>query len=224
MREIHDDPSAFSRLKGRFAPLLSYKAVGGAAFSLVLIGIVANAVWFQRGRHPAPLFATGQTGSEAEAPPPLPVPRPMVATGADAPTPEGVTTASASASAEVPAEAAPALPVRTLSTKPVASKPRHDDGIARLLLGQPLASDTGSMAGASTAGDKKSDAALLATQRQLVKLGYPVKPDGRMNTATRGAIEAFERKQHIRAEKDAITPDLRRKIAAAVAGNFDKDR
>ncbi len=114
------------------------------------------------------------------------------------------------------------MPVRTLSTKTVASKPRHDDGIARLLLGQPLASDTGSMAVANPSVAKKPDAVVLATQRQLVKLGYPVKPDGRMSTATRGAIESFERKQHIQAENDAITPKLRREIAAAVAAGTEK--
>ena len=225
-REIRADPSAFSRLKARFAPLISLKAVGGAAFSLVLIGIVANAVWFQRGRHPAPLFATGQTASEAGLPPspPLPMPRPVAATEVNATAPGGAIAVAASAVTETPVDPTPALPVKTLSTKPVASKPRRDDGIARLLLGQPLASDTGSMAGASTASDKKPDAALLATQRQLVKLGYPVKPDGRMSAGTRGAIEAFERKQHIRAGNDAITPELRRKMAAAVAVNLDKAR
>ena len=114
------------------------------------------------------------------------------------------------------------MPVRTLSTKTVASKPHHDDGIARLLLGQPLASDTGSMAGGSAAADNKPDAVVLATQRQLVKLGYPVKPDGRMSTATRGAIAAFERKQHFQAENDAITPKLRHVIALAVAAGTEK--
>ena len=225
-RAIRDQPSAFSRLRTRLTPLVSYKAVGGAAFSLVLIGIVANAVWFQRGRHPAPLFGAGQTISEAGLPPspPLPMPRPPAETEADAIAPGGATVAAASAVADVPVDPTPALPVKTLSTKLVASKPRRDDGIARLLLGQPLASDTGSMAGASTAGDRKPDAALLATQRQLVRLGYPVKPDGRMSAATRGAIEAFERKQHIRAKNDTITPELRRMMAAAVAVNLDKAR
>ena len=207
---------------------MSFKAVGGAAFSLVLIGIVANAVWFQRGRHPAPLFATGQTASEAGLPPspPIPMPRPpaAAATEADTSSPKGATAVAASVTADASLEPAPTLPVKTLATKPVAGKPRHDDGIARLLLGQPLASDTGSMDGATKADDKKPDAALLATQRQLVRLGYPVRPDGRMSTATRGAIEAFERKQHIQAENDAITPALRRKIAAAVAVETDKDR
>ena len=222
-RETRDAPRAFSRLRGRLAPLISYKAVGAAAFSLVLIGIVANAVWFQRGRHPAPLFATGQTASEAGLPPapPLPMPRPLAATNADATATGGATAAAASAAENVPVEPTPALPVKTISTKAVASKPRHDDGIARLLLGQPLASDEGLMADTAKGSDKKPDAALLAAQRQLVKLGYPVKPDGRMNPETRGAIKAFERKQHIQAENDAMTPALRRKIAAAVVATHD---
>ncbi len=202
---------------------MSLKAVGGAAFSLVLIGIVANAVWFQRGRHPAPLFATAQTAPEPALSPPLPMPRPQAATS-DTVVPGGQTAVAASAAADLAVEPTPALPVKTLSTRLVASKPRHDDGIARLLLGQTLASDTGSMAGAAVAGDKKPDATVLATQRQLVKLGYPIKPDGRMSTATRGAIEAFEHKQHIQSESDAITPGLRRKIAAAVAVDTDKAR
>lgn len=229
MREIRDDPSAFSRLKDRLVPVVSLKALGGAAFSLVLIGIVANAVWFQRGRHPAPLFATGETIPEPGWPasPPLPMPRPLPVAEAATVAPESAPAVAATAAAEAPVETTSALPVRTLSTKTVASRPRHDDGIARLLLGQPLASDTESMAGAKGAAakgaaDKKPDAALLATQRQLIKLGYPVKPDGRMSTATRGAIEAFERKQHIQAKNDAMTPKLKRRIAAAVAASTEK--
>ncbi len=222
MRELRDDPGALSRLKDRVAPLVSLRGLGAAAFSLVLIGIVANAVWFQRGRHPAPLFATGQPVSESVWPasPPLPTPRPQPVVEAGPTPPESAP--AATPVVEAPVEATSALPVRTVSTKAVASKPHHDDGIARLLLGQPLASDTGSMAGADTIVDKKTDGAVLATQRQLVKLGYPVTPDGRMSTATRGAIEAFERQQHMRVENDAITPTLKRKIAAALSANTVK--
>ncbi len=190
---------------------------------MVLIGIVANAVWFQRGRHPAPLFATGQTISEPGLPesPPLPLPRPQPVAEVEPAAPESAQAVPA-AVAEAPVESTASVPVRTLSTKTVASKPRHDDGIARLLLGQPLASDTGPMAVGNPSVPKQPDAVLLATQRQLVKLGYPVKPDGRMSTATRGAIESFERKQHIQAENAAITPKLRREIAAAVAAGTEK--
>ncbi len=190
----------------------------------MLIGIVANAVWFQRGRHPAPLFATGQTVSEPGLPasPPLALQRLQPVADAKTASAESAPAAAAATTAEAPVETTSALPVRTLSTKTVASKPRRDDGIARLLLGQPLASDTGSMASASPSDARKPDAVVLATQRELVKLGYPVKPDGRMTTATRGAIEAFERKQHIKTENDAITPKLRREIATAVAAGTEK--
>ena len=222
MRDIRDEPSALSRLKGRLAPLVSLKALGSAVFSMVLIGIVANAVWFQRGRHPAPLFATGQSIPETGLPeaPPLPLPRPQPI--AEEPAVPESAAAGPAAVAEAPVESTASVPVRTLSTKTVASKSHHDDGIARLLLGQPLASDTGPMAGGNPSAGKKPDTALLATQRQLVRLGYPVKPDGRMSTATRGALEAFERKQHLKAENDAITPKLRREIAAAVAASTEK--
>ena len=192
---------------------------------MVLIGIVANAVWFQRGRHPAPLFATGQSVPETGLPesPPLPLPRPQPVAEANPAGPESAGAAPApAAAAEAPVESTASVPVRTVSTKTVAGKPHHDDGIARLLLGQPLASDTGPMAAGTSSADKRPDAVLLATQRQLVKLGYPVKPDGRMSTAMRVAIEAFERKQHIQAENDAVTPKLRREIAAAVAASTEK--
>ena len=190
----------------------------------MLIGIVANAVWFQRGRHPAPLFATGQTISEPGLPesPPLPVPRLQPVAEASTAAAESAPVAAAAPRSEAPVETTSALPVKTLSTKTVASKARHDDGIARLLLGQPLASDRESMTSANPSDAKKPDAVVRATQRQLAKLGYPVKPDGRMSTATRGAIEAFERKQHISAANDAITPKLRREIATAVAAGTEK--
>ena len=221
MRDNRDEPSVLSRLKDRLAPIVSLKTLGGAAFSMVLIGIVANAVWFQKGRHPAPLFATGLAEPGLPETPPLPLPRPQPVAAADPAGPESAGAVTAAA-AEAPVESTASVPVRTVPTKTVASKPHRDDGIARLLLGQPLASDTGPMAGSNPSNVQKPDAALLATQRQLARLGYPVKPDGRMSTAMRGAIEAFERKQHIQAENDAITPKLRREIAAAVAASTEK--
>ena len=139
----------------------------GAALSVVLIGIGVNALVLQRERHPAPLFGPSPSPSSAPAP---------VAT---APLPPQL--ASADRDSAVP-ETPPAIPPATPPARPTdtveAPPPRASDPITDLLREE-------------AHGD--ATRLVVAAQTQLVKLGYPVKPDGNEDGATQQALRDFER-------------------------------
>jgi hypothetical protein len=135
----------------------------GAALSVVLIGIGVNALVLQRERHPAPLFGPAPSQSSSPAP------------GAAAPLPPQF--ASADRDSSVP-ETSPAIPPAR-PTDAVDSPPsRASDPITDLLR-----------------EEARVDAARLvvAAQTALVRLGYPVKPDGNEDAATQQALREFER-------------------------------
>lgn len=173
-------------------------ALGGA--------IIGNAVLFQSGRHPAPLFAhpaATPSGERAEVPPvPLPAPRPMVAAphlrAAEPPPAE-----QASAKDAAPAKPAPSStpPVHAVASK--ASTAHRPDAIGQLLRGTD-----------KPGAEPGADAHVLAAQRALEKLGFAVKPDGRMGAATRAGLEKFQRDRHIEPAGD-LSPKLLRELAAA---------
>jgi hypothetical protein len=138
-----------------------------AVFTAVLTGILANAMFFQTARHPAPIFGgpvvarpTAMIPALPTAPPanaiPVPVPRPVEFTPATAP-------------------------------RDTMEAPK--DQIGNLL--------KGSSAPAADAGK------LVAAQRALARLGYPVKPDGVMGATTRQSIEKFEQSRKL-----PVTGDL----------------
>ncbi len=139
----------------------------GAALSVVLIGIGVNALVLQRERHPAPLFGPAPSQSSSPAP------------GAAAPLPHQVASADRDSSA---VETSPAIPPATPPARPTdavdSSPPRASDPITDLLR-----------------EEARVDAARLvvAAQTALVRLGYPVKPDGNEDAATQQALRDFER-------------------------------
>ena len=73
-----------ARFRGRLPRIRPLKALTVAAFGVALVGIVANAMVFQRSSHPSPLFGLGrsvdgasdaaQRSAAALPPPPQPVP------------------------------------------------------------------------------------------------------------------------------------------------------
>jgi peptidoglycan hydrolase-like protein with peptidoglycan-binding domain len=73
----------------------------------------------------------------------------------------------------------------------VAAKTKPDDLIGKLLK---TSAATGEKPKETT---KESAKAILATQHALMKLGFVIKPSGIFGPATRAAIEAFERDQHL---------------------------
>ena len=143
----------------------------GAALAVVLIGIGVNALVLQRERHPAPLFGPPPSPSSSPAPgPAAPLPPQAASADRDSSAPE---TSPATSLATQPATP-PARPTDTVEATPS----RASDPITDLLR-----------------GEARGDATRLvaAAQTQLVKLGYPVKPDGNEDAATQQALRDFER-------------------------------
>ena len=180
-----------------------------AAVSLtaaLTLGIVINALGLQNSRHPAPLFGKAiQLGDQ---------PAPMTAL-IEATTP-------APAPAKGLAAEAPAAPAQAVATQnnpaPALAHPHHtvpdpapahhvkaekgdksDDPIAALL----------KVSAPSAPADKPRDDSktVLAAQHALLKLGYVVAPNGTLGPATRTALQAFEREQHL-----PLSGELSRKV------------
>ncbi|WP_419951140.1 peptidoglycan-binding domain-containing protein [Methylobacterium sp.] len=166
---------------------LCLRRPGEVLGSVVAIGAVAavalNALGYQGGRHPAPLFPTlgkgagtttaakpvsGQTAEPAKlaeaAPRKIEVPKPETA-------PEQKATPAIEAAKPAPKPA------------PAAASTKRDVIADIIKAGETTASVT-----------PKPDQAVAQAQRALVKLGYgPLAADGVLGPGTRAAIEKFER-------------------------------
>lgn len=145
----------------------------------LLVAIIANALFLQTARHPAPLFAGAgsptpqQAGQQAGlSQPAIPVPSPRPAE-------------------LVPASIAPAASRAAAPARDIADliEPKSKDPIAALLKG---AVPPGQIPAAATAGPEASKR-IIAAQKALAKLGYGVTPDGVFGAGTRQAIQRFER-------------------------------
>ena len=125
------EPGFVSRLRSRFPKVRPLKLLTTSIFSVALVGIVANAMVFQRGRHPAPLFGVGQPGDgPGEAAPraasaaPATAPAPAERTGSVPPVPVAPVV---EAPAPVAAPAARPAPVHR-----AAARPHREDRAATL--------------------------------------------------------------------------------------------
>ncbi len=172
--------------------ILRYAAVGLSAS--LAIGIVVNALTLQHSRHPAPLFGTAIALGDTPAPAAVALP-PVVAL--------------APPLAAVPAVPSPVPPhARHVSLEvPSPVRAKGDDPIAKLL--KASAEKTSDKAGTPREGTKT----VLATQHALLKLGFVVKPSGTFGPGTKGAIEAFERDQHLPV-KGEMSRSVLKKISA----------
>jgi hypothetical protein len=191
----------------RLAALWRYRtpALGAGLLCVLLGGIAVNAMFLQHGRHPAPLF--GSTVKIEQPKPPRPPVRPS---SIDALLTERIPSAplqpvnpaqgaafSPPAVDDEPASA-PASPAATAPVK------KTRDPIGALIAGNGVATP------------EASDRSVTAAQRALRKLGAPVKPDGDYGVATRKAVEAFQRDNHL-----PVTGDLNaktRRLLSARAG------
>jgi hypothetical protein len=168
----------------------------GAALSIILIGIGVNALVLQRGRHPAPLFGQASPSGSTSTPTQVVAPAPQTA-GVD----------KDSSAAEVPSAAPPARPTESLPAAAPARPPestdapssRSSDPIADLLHEE---------------AHSNSTHLILAAQTALVKLGYPVKPDGNESASTQQALRDFERAHGLPPSTD-ITPRLVKQLMLA---------
>lgn len=177
--------------------------------ALAAIGVPMNALFFQDGRHPAPLFARAPEPSKPEiassVAPPVRVAKVETAT----PTPVELPRVDAIAAAidppratrkpePVKPDAAKAGNTRAEPKKPVVEKKRD-------LIGQLL--------GAAPPKAEEPSKNVLYAQQSLLRLGYVVRADGAFGTATRLAIEKFERDNGLPATGQ-VTPKLLKKLAA----------
>lgn len=188
--------------------------------SLVALGAVTavamNALGYQGGPHPAPIFPTlGGTQSRPTAE------KPHAAKTSEAvKTSETTRTADIAKVAEAPVRkieaprpepehkaVAEAEPVRPSPSRPAVAPPAAKrDVIAEII-----------KAGETTASvTPKSDAAVAQAQRALVKLGYgPLTADGILGPGTRSAIAKFERDRKLPVKGVAAGRTLRELAASA---------
>lgn len=175
--------------------------------------IVGNAVLFQSGRHPAPLFghaapapSAPQEGAPKVVATPVPVPRtPSPA----APVSRQADLVPAGRGSAGDAEAPVAKAGSSPASHPAAVKTpaaRHADAITKLVGGTDK----------TPVGTAEPDPRVLAAQRSLARLGFAVKADGRMGNATRQALDTFGQDHHL-AAGTKLTPKLLRDLATAAA-------
>jgi Putative peptidoglycan binding domain len=159
--------------------------VAGALAFAAVSAIVANALFLQKGNHPAPMFGTVVAIPAAGLAPANPLPRPR---------PNEIAIKSAET---LPPETKPVemKPVESRSGDPLASlvkattaSPATPSAIAR-----PPAPIPSAAAG-SAAGSRR----VAAVQRTLTEYGYgQLKPTGTIGSDTQAAIQKFERERKI---------------------------
>ena len=169
------------------------RTLAGVVVAGLVTGITLNAVQFQTGYHPSPLF--GGPRAAASAPkavaavaPPMPSPRPV-----SLPAPAPVAAAPASAAPPVAQLAAP----RAAESAPTQAK---KDPIAALLNGEaPMEAAV-------------PPARVAAVQKALIKSGFVLRADGVMGATTRQALERFERDRKLPVTGD-LSPRTLRELA-----------
>jgi hypothetical protein len=160
----------------------------GVALCIVLVGIGVNALVLQRERHPAPFFGSAPSLGSPAAPTTAAARSPEIAIAEH----ELSTTASS-----------PALPPVRPPDTANDSASRPPDPIMDLLRGEASADATH---------------LILAAQTALVRLGYPVKPDGNVGIATQQALRDFERAHGLPASTDITARLVKQLEVAARAG------
>ena len=169
------------------------RTIAGATITALVTGVILNAVMFQTGRHPAPLFGAPQSVTASARPaaqvaPPLPAPRPVAAAPAAAAPAPVVTTRAA----EVPAAQRAAEPAPVVAKK---------DPIGALIKGEGIADSA------------PPPSRVAAVQKALIKTGVVLRADGVMGSSTRQALERFEQERKLPVTGD-LSPRTLRELAA----------
>src|SRR5712691_4409136 len=161
--------------------LHSPKDVVAGAFAFAAVcAIIANALFLQAGRHPAPMFGSAVAIPTAALAPanPLPRPRPVEA--------------DASQVEPKPAEPKLADPLTNL-VKATSAPPVAPSNIARPPAPIPVSSRNETIAN-SAQGSRR----VAAVQRALTEYGYgQLKPTGTVGSDTQAAIQKFERERKL---------------------------
>lgn len=192
---LRDDKPSDSRRRGgrgkanksAWARLFGGRRRGVAFVSLIAlaaIGIPLNALYLQEGRHPAPLFRINPPEASVE---------PKAHVAAPAPLPPARPAIAA------PTQAAPVVKPAAARSEPTHTQEKRDQIGALLDGGAPKS--------------EEADKNVLAAQRALVKLGYVLRPDGVFGSATRQALEKFERDSGLPV-KGELTPKIMRQLHA----------
>ncbi|MGX7703726.1 peptidoglycan-binding domain-containing protein [Methylobacterium sp. Gmos1] len=207
------------RLRVRADRILRHPAgiVGGLLVLGAVAAVAANALSFQTGRHPAPLFAKAPA---LPGPPPAGEVPPTATAKAEAPRnagdgvsrtakPDGIGAlirGEDHATASLPPKAAPARAAKTMPAKEAPAKDASKDAagkaapVAQAPVREARAAEPvkASALHAAPAPGAKPDKAVAYAQRALVKLGYgPLTVDGIAGPTTRAALARFERERRL---------------------------
>lgn len=176
--------------------------------------IVANALFLQTGRHPAPMFGTV---INLPAPSSVPLANPM-----PRPRPVGADTSPLEPKATEfrvepkPAEKAPEKPAETTASTPRAGDPMTN--LVKATISTPTPSAVAVARPPAPIPVQQSPAArrLAGVQRALSEYGYgQLKVTGTMSGETQSAIQKFER-EHKMAVTGQVSDRLLRELGAAI--------
>jgi hypothetical protein len=189
--------------------------LAGLVAAATVSAIVANALFLQTGRHPAPMFGTVinlPAPSSVSLSNPMPRPRPV---GADTSPLEPKATEFRVE--PKPAEKAPEKPAETTASTP----PRASDPMTNLVIKATTPTPAPSVVAVARPPapiPQQSPAArrLVGVQRALSEYGYGnLKITGTMSGETQSAIQTFER-QHKMPVTGQVSDRLLRELAAAI--------
>jgi Putative peptidoglycan binding domain len=186
--------------------------IAGALAFAAVSAIVANALFLQAGRHPAPMFGSSVTIPAAALTPanPLPRPRPLEADAALFESrPAEIKPAESKASESKASEfkASESKPSESKAADPKSTDPKSTDPLANLVkaTAAPMAPSNVVRPPASIPTATHGDAAQItgsrrvaAVQRVLTEYGYgQLKATGTIGSDTQAAIQKFEREHKI---------------------------
>lgn len=169
--------------------------IAGALALAAVCAIIANALFMQAGRHPAPIFGTVTTLPAVASVPASPLPRPR----------------PVEADAFVPAADPMTNLVKTTSTVQATTA-----NIPRPPLTVPVSSRVDSVAALGTGSHR-----VAAVQRALAEYGYgQLKPTGVVGADTQAAIQKFEQARRLPVT-GRMSDRLVRELATAIGHSID---
>jgi hypothetical protein len=180
--------------------------IAGALAFAAISAIIANALFLQAGRHPAPMFGSViAIPAAALAPSPLPRPRPLEADAIS------LEPKPADSKAAEPKSADPMTNLVKAATTPQVAP----SNIARPPAPVPVFSRN------DAAGPSPTSRRVAAVQRALTEYGYgQLKPTGTVGSDTQAAIQKFERERKIPVTGQ-ISDRLVREMAAMIGHPID---
>jgi hypothetical protein len=205
-------------------------AIAGLVAFAAVIAIIANALFLQAGRHPAPMFGSLAIPAAALTPAnPLPRARPTEADGALFESrPTEIKPAEFKASESKASESKPS---ESKAFESKAADPKSTDSIAHLVKGTAAAPTASSNVARPAvpiptishgdAGQNIGSRRVAAVQRVLTEYGYgQLKATGTIGSDTQAAIQRFER-EHKMPPTGQMSDRLVRELTAMVGHPVD---